>query len=187
VKDIVLFGMQGSGKGTQASLFVERHNFLLFEAGAELRKVMKEKSDLGKTVKSIVERGELVTNEIVMKIVEEFLNRTTNKTRILFDGIPRSIEQKETFDALLKKKERDIHGAFIDVDREICIERMKGRGRSDDTQEVIERRLKNYELETLPVILKYKEEGKMISVNGGQAVERVHQELLEKFDEIRTK
>ena len=178
MKDLVLFGMQGSGKGTQGSILIEKYGLSLFETGAELRKVTKEETELGRIVRSIVERGDLVTNEIVMQIVEEFLDRAGSQARILFDGIPRSMEQKRTFDALLKKKEREIQGIFIDVPREVCVERMKSRGRSDDTEEVMERRLKNYETETLPVIEAYKEEGRMISVNGFQEVEKVQEELL---------
>lgn len=171
--DLILFGIQGSGKGTQAKILAEKYGFSIFETGAELRKIRAEDSELGHTVREIIDRGDLVTNSIVMEIVENFLKNISAETRVLFDGLPRSFEQKETFDALLKTKNREAQGIFLTVPRDEAIARMLERGRADDTQEVIERRLQNYETETLPVIEAYEQEGKMTRVNGFQPIEAV--------------
>ncbi|MEI7511221.1 MAG: nucleoside monophosphate kinase [Candidatus Peregrinibacteria bacterium] len=175
--DIVFFGMQGAGKGTQGKILAEKKGLTIFETGAELRSIMAEPSNLGQKVKGMVEKGELVTNEIVMEIVEHFLNAHEGD-RILFDGIPRSIIQKETFDALLQRKGRSVFGIFLTIPREEAISRMLLRGRADDTPEIMERRLKNYDTETLPVIEKYESEGKMVRVEGIGSIEEIHEGIL---------
>ncbi len=176
--DIVFFGMQGSGKGTQGQILAEKKALTTFETGAELRKIMTESSELGQKVKGMVEKGELVTNAIVMEIVENFLQNHEGE-RILFDGIPRSMMQKETFDALLHSKGRDVFGVFLTIPREEAIARMLLRGRADDTPEIMERRLKNYDTETLPVIEKYEAEGKMVRVEGMGSIDDIHEEIME--------
>lgn len=181
-KDIVLFGIQGSGKGTQAQILAKKWNLKIFETGGELRKIMKEESMLGNKVNEIVSRGDLVPNEIVMEIVEHFLEGISEADRVLFDGLPRSMPQKETFDALLEKKGRDTQGICLDVPRDEVVQRMKERGRADDTDEVIEKRIQNYENETVPVIEKYEAEGKMIRINGFQSIEAVTAEIIGKLE-----
>lgn len=178
MNDIILFGIQGSGKGTQARILAEKWNLKIFETGAELRKITKENSNLGNTVREIISRGDLVPNEIVMEIIAHFLDNISKEERVLFDGLPRSMPQKETFDTLLKQKGRQTIGVFLDVPKDIVIERMKEREREDDTDEVIARRISNYENETLPVIKKYEEEGKMLHINGNQNIEKVHADIV---------
>ncbi len=163
--DVIIFGIQGAGKGTQGAFLIEEKGLTLFETGGELRKIRAEDSELGRTVKGIMDRGDLVTNEIVMDIIANFLENNAGK-RILFDGIPRSLEQKETFDALLKKYGRTVEGVFLTIPRDEAITRMLERGRADDTLEVIERRLGNYENETLPVIREYQDAGVVTEING---------------------
>jgi adenylate kinase len=77
MNDLILVGIQGSGKGTQARILAEKFGYQIFETGGELRVMAKEESELGKKVKEITERGDLVPNEIVMEIVENFLNKTS--------------------------------------------------------------------------------------------------------------
>jgi len=177
MNDLILFGMQGGGKGTQAAMLSEKYGYQIFETGGELRKIMKEENELGKEVKAIISRGDLVPNEIVMAIISHFLEGITPETPVLFDGIPRSMLQKETFDALLVEKGRKTQGIFISINREEAIARMMERGRADDNEEAINRRLENYEQETLPVIEQYEEEGMMDRVNGLQSIEGVFQDI----------
>jgi adenylate kinase len=177
MKDIIIFGIQGSGKGTQAQIIAEKKRMQIFETGAELRKIKKEDSELGKTVREIIDRGDLVPNEIVKDIVSHFIDGISAEEPVLFDGIPRSIPQKKTLDALLEKKGRTPVGLFLDVPKDEVVKRMKERGREDDTDEVIERRIGNYETETLPVILEYESEGNLIRVNGFQEIDEVTREI----------
>ncbi|OGJ47981.1 hypothetical protein A2344_04345 [Candidatus Peregrinibacteria bacterium RIFOXYB12_FULL_41_12] len=202
--DIVLFGMQGSGKGTQGKIFAERHGIQVFETGAELRKLASADSELGKKIKSIIEAGHLVSNEIVMEIIENFAKTIKLGTNVLFDGIPRKMEQAETFDALMKKLGRDFIGVLIEISEETAMKRLTTRRicgkckevypaqytknecekcgselvtRKDDNAEAINTRLKAFQQETMPVIKKYQSENKMISVNGDQSIQDVDRDL----------
>jgi len=172
VKDILIFGMQGAGKGTQGEILAKKLDLVIFETGGALRKIREEDSEVGKTVKNIMDKGDLVTNEIVMNIIEDFLEKNEGK-RILFDGIPRMMEQKITFDALLKKHGRTLEGIFLTLDEPEAISRMLERGRKDDTEEVIRRRLDNYNTETLPVIQEYISEGIITEINGKGEIEEI--------------
>lgn len=178
MKDVILFGMQGSGKGTQAAILAEKYGYQIFETGAELRKIMKEEGELGDTVRAIIERGDLVPNDIVMDIVSHFLDQVAPGEQVLFDGLPRSMPQKETFDALLSQHGRSFVGVFISLKREEAITRMLSRGRADDTKEVIERRLENFDAETRPVIDAYIAEGVMQEVNGMQSIDEVQADIV---------
>ncbi len=202
--DLVLFGMQGSGKGTQGKLIAERHNLKTFETGAELRKLAQEDSPLGKKVKSIIETGRLVENEVVMEIIENFMKSIEKDDFVLFDGLPRKMEQAETFDALMKKLGRVFTGVLIEISEEVAMKRLTTRRicekckevfpathkentctkcggglitRNDDNVEAITVRLQAYRNETLPVIQKYEREGKMIKINGEQTIENVDKDF----------
>ncbi len=165
INDILIFGMQGAGKGTQGEILAKKFDLVIFETGGALRKIREENSELGKTVKNIMDKGDLVTNEIVMNIIEDFLEKNEGK-RILFDGIPRMMEQKITFDTLLEKHGRTLQGIFLTLDEPEAISRMLERGRKDDTEEVIRRRLDNYNTETLPVIQAYIKAGIITEIEG---------------------
>lgn len=174
--DIILFGIQGSGKGTQARLLAEKYNYKIFETGQELRNIIKGGSELGKKVNDFISKGNLVTNEIVMEIVENFLEKN-KEDKIIFDGIPRSLLQKKTMDDLLKRNNRDCKIIFLEVPKNEVLERMQERGREDDTEEIIKRRIENYENETIPVIEQYKGEKEVFSIDGFKSIDKVFKNL----------
>ncbi len=173
MKNLIVFGMQGAGKGTQARLIAEKFGYRIFETGAELRNLIKQDSKLAKKVRDIIQRGDLVPNEIVMEMVEDFVQESPEASPLLFDGLPRSMEQKETFDAILKRYNLSIFGVFIDITKEEAIKRLLLRKRSDDTKKAIAQRIKNYTKETLPVIEAYEEEGVLMRTDGLPSVEEV--------------
>lgn len=200
--DIVLFGIQGSGKGTLGKFLAEQYGLEVFETGSELRKLSSENSALGQKVKSIVEAGHLVPNEVVMDIIENFMAQLPAGKNVLFDGIPRKMEQAQTFEALMEKLGRNFMGLFLEISEELAMKRLTTRRickvcktvypavytqptcekcggelgtRSDDNPESIKTRLQAYFDETLPVIEHYKKEGKMITVNGEPSIEEVNQ------------
>lgn len=125
--DLILFGMQGAGKGTQGKILAERYGLEIFETGNELRKLAKEDSELGKKVKSIIEAGHLVSNTVVMEIVENFVNNLSAGKNILFDGIPRKTEQAESLNGLLDKHNREYIAVIIDISRETALKRLTTR------------------------------------------------------------
>ncbi|MGL5831439.1 MAG: adenylate kinase family protein [Candidatus Altimarinota bacterium] len=184
--DLFLCGIQGSGKGTQAKVLSEKYNFKIFEAGDELRKLAKQDSELGKKIKNVIEEGHLVSNEIIMEIVENFITHTPTDQQILFDGIPRKLVQKETFDALIEKLGRKIMGLQIIMPEEKTINRLIKRaqeqGRADDTIDVIRNRLAHFYEETVPVLEEYQEEGRLLQVNGDQSIEKVSEDIFKILD-----
>lgn len=207
--DLVLFGIQGSGKGTQARVIADRFGLHMFEAGAELRRLAKEKSPLGKKVKTIIEAGHLVPNEIIIEIIENFIRRIPDEKNVLFDGIPRNREQKEKFDALMRKFNRKPKGIVITISKKEALKRLIARRmcklcnqiypamyekdtckkckekliiRKDDNEKSIKNRLNAYENETLPVIEMYKKERNLIDINGEQPIEAVTRDIMEALE-----
>lgn len=210
--NLVLFGRQGSGKGTQGKYCAERYRLIPFVTGDELRKLSNEKSELGQKIKSIVEAGHLVPNEVVMEIIEHFMHELPEGKRVLFDGIPRQMQQAETFDALMKKLKREFMGVLFEISEEVAIQRLTQRRmcegcktiypanydkseceacggklivRSDDSNmESIRNRLNVYQNETIPVIERYKKTQKMMEINGERAIEDVNEEMFKKLDPL---
>jgi len=182
--DLILFGIQGSGKGTQAKKIAEKYHMEIFETGAELRKLSQEESELGLKVKSIIESGHLVPNDVVMEIVENFLNHLESSNGVIFDGIPRQIHQAETLNSLLKHHNRDYKALYIELSEESAFKRLLGRQRNDDTPEVIERRISIFKTETIPAIDLYREE--MIKVDGEPSIEEVTEVIFKELDKLNS-
>ncbi len=204
--DLVLFGIQGSGKGTQSKIIAEKCDLVIFEAGGELRKIAAEESELGKKVKGIIESGKLVPTEVVMEIVANFLHHLPAGKSALFDGIPRSDDQQKQFDELMKKEGRTFMGLSIDLTEEEAMKRLTTRRictkckevypafyekpncekcggelitRSDDTPDAIKIRLSTFTEKTLPVIRDYEARGMMLKVNGRETIENVTKEIID--------
>ncbi len=204
--DLILFGMQGSGKGTQSKFISGRYDLAVFETGAELRRLANEDSELGQKVKNIIESGQLVSTNIVMEIIEDFLHKLPHGQYALFDGIPRSEEQQIEFDKLLEKEDRDFMGLNIKISEEEALKRLTTRRlcekckatypafydkdtceacdgnlitRRDDTPDAIRTRIDTFLDKTVPVINNYEKRDQMITVNGEQSIEDVTQDSLE--------
>lgn len=206
--DYVLFGMQGSGKGTQSKTLAQSKNLAIFETGAELRKMAASDTELGRKVKEIMEAGNLVSTEVVMDIIRAFINSLEEGQSALFDGIPRSQDQQEQFDALMEEEGREFTGILIEISEEEALKRLTTRRicqgcksaypafydkeaceacggelvtRKDDTPDAIRTRLDTYANKTVPVIEDYKSRDKMVSVNGEQSIEAVTEEMFNKI------
>jgi adenylate kinase len=180
--DLVLFGIQGSGKGTQAKRLVADFGFDLFEAGGELRKIAASGSELGKIVKSFIDVGKLVPHEIIMQVVKEAILARPKTQQILFDGSPRDGDQMRDFNQVMKEVGREFTCIEIKLSAEEGVQRILGRakieGRKDDTDEaIIRRRMATFTEKTLPVIEQYKKQGKLTEVDGKGTVEDVYQEM----------
>lgn len=180
--DLVLFGIQGSGKGTQAKKIAEDFGYDIFEAGGELRAIAASDSELGKTVRSYIDVGKLVPHEIIMQVVQEAIARRPKDQQILFDGVPRDEDQKRDFDAIEAREGREFRCAHILLDEEDAIERILKRagdqGRRDDADEsVIRKRMATFHEKTEPVIRQYKAEGRVVEVEGGGTVDVIYKRL----------
>lgn len=180
--DLVLFGIQGSGKGTQAKKLAQDFGYSIFETGAELRKIAASGTELGNTIKSYIDQGHLAPLTIVMQVVKEAILARPKTQKILFDGIPRDLDQREEFNAIMLELGRDFRCVQLTLDDDTAFRRIKGRalaeGRADDADDdAIRRRMQIFKERTTPVIEAYRKEGNMIDVDGGRSVEEVYEEL----------
>ncbi len=180
--DLLLFGIQGSGKGTQAKRLAQEFGFDVFEAGGELRKIAASGSELGTTVRSYIDAGNLVPHEIIMKVVKEAIAQRPASTRILFDGIPRDALQQRDFDTIMQEAGRDFRAVQLLLDPAEGVRRILGRakaeGRADDANTaIVEKRMRTFQEKTLPVIFAYKERGLVTEIDGARGMEEVYEDL----------
>ncbi len=187
MKNIVIFGAPGAGKGTQSDFIVEKYNLTHISTGDLLRKEIADKTPLGLRIKSIMDAGQLVSDDIVVEMIDNAIARDTKG--ILFDGFPRTVAQAETLDRLLAKHGRTLTCMVrLDVPREELIRRMLERakvsGRSDDNEETIKNRLVEYENKTLPVASYYEKQGKAVAINGLGDIQRISQDIASAIDAL---
>ena len=187
MKNIVIFGAPGAGKGTQSDFIVERYNLTHISTGDLLRAEIAQQTELGKRIKSIMDAGQLVSDDIVVEMMDKAIAHDTNG--ILFDGFPRNVAQAETLDRLLSKHGRSITCMIrLDVPREELVHRMLERakvsGRSDDNEETIKNRLVEYENKTLPVADYYEKQGKQIKINGLGDIARISKDITDAIDRL---
>lgn len=190
----IFYGIVGSGKGTQVELlrkYLQESNIsddiLFISTGEEFRKILKEESFTSQTIKNLVNNGILVPDFFTTSLVVNYISKNIKENSTLItDGYPRTIEQSETFDKLMKFYGRtDIKIIYIELDKEEAIKRMKLRARTDDTDEAISNRFDEYEKNVIPSMnyFKDKEGYTIIKVNGKQSIEEVNQEVISKIKE----
>jgi len=180
---IVLLGAPGSGKGTQAALLVEQLKLPHISTGALLRSAVEAGTELGLKAKIVMDRGEFVSDDIMLKLIEERLSQDDAIPGFILDGYPRNIAQAEELDGLLTRLERPLDEALqIDVDIEKVIERIALRaseeGRSDDSEEVARKRMQVYAQQTAPVVDYYADKGVLSRVLGMGSVEDVFSRIM---------
>jgi adenylate kinase len=180
--NLILFGPPASGKGTQAKRLVAERGMVQLSTGDMLRAARSSGSALGKQVAGIMDRGELVSDQIVIALIEEALPAAEAAGGAIFDGFPRTVAQAEALDDMLAKR-----GARIDrvlrlkVDDEALIARMATRfaeeGRADDNPESFKVRLATYNAQTAPLLPHYLAQGKLVELNGMGPIEDVAREI----------
>lgn len=180
--DLVLFGIQGSGKGTQAKKLAEEFGYSIFETGAELRKIAASGTELGNVIKSYIDAGHLAPLDIVMEVVKQAILERPKNQPILFDGIPRDLEQRKSFDTIMREVGRTFRCIQLTLDDKTAFDRIHGRalqeGRTDDAnEEAIRRRMNIFKERTLPVIEAYRAEGNMTDIGGSRSIDEVYADL----------
>ena len=185
--DLVFFGIQGSGKGTQAKRLAEEFNYYIFEAGGELRSMAASGTELGNTVKAYIDEGHLVPFEIIMEVVKEAIAAQPADQKIIFDGIPRDEDQMKAFDDIMSEARREFRCVNIAIIKEEAFNRILDRaekeGRADDAdEEKIRRRMGLFLGKTMPVINSYTNQGKMIEVDGAGSIDEVYEALKEALE-----
>ena len=184
---IVLLGPPGSGKGTQAALLKERLKVPHISTGDLLRAAVKAGTPLGLKAKAAMDAGELVSDELVLGLIEERLGQPDIASSYILDGFPRNLVQAEALDELLSRLGQPVDKALeLTVDEEQIVQRLARRaaeeGRSDDTEEVVRNRLSVYHQQTAPVTGYYAERGLLAEVNGIGSIETINQRLVDALD-----
>lgn len=188
--NIVLFGKPGAGKGTQAEFLKEKYNLTHLSTGDIFRFNMKNDTDLGKLAKSYINEGELVPDEVTIKMLEDEVSKNPDSKGFLFDGFPRTIAQADALDAFLQTKGWNITGTVaLEADDDILVarllERGKTSGRADDQdEEKIRNRYQEYNEKTAPLIGYYQKQNKFHSVNGIGSIQEITERLSAVIDNL---
>jgi adenylate kinase len=181
--NLILFGPPGSGKGTQSEKIVEKFGLIHLSTGNLLRQEIAEKTPLGMEAKNIMDKGQLVPDEVVVGMIDSCLEKHADAQGFLFDGFPRTIAQAEALDKLLDLKKTSITKVIaLNVTEDELVKRLVKRGetsgRSDDTDEaIIRKRFSVYRSETEPVAEHYKALGRFEKIEGEGSVDDIFARL----------
>ena len=183
---LILLGPPGAGKGTQAQRLVDKHGIVQLSTGDMLRAAATAGTPVGKRAKAIMDRGDLVPDDVMIEIIAERLDRGDTTKGFILDGFPRTVDQAEALDRLLEDRGLRIDRIIeIVVDHNILRDRIAGRARetrgtrADDTAETVTKRLDVYREQTAPVADYYRKKGVLKAVDGMGSVE----EVAERIDE----
>ncbi|MEP6344120.1 MAG: adenylate kinase [Maricaulaceae bacterium] len=176
--NLIIFGPPAAGKGTQAKKLVEERGLIQLSTGDMLRAARKSGTELGKRVAGIMDRGDLVSDEIVVALIEEQLDLNKGAAGFIFDGFPRTVPQAESLDSALTARNMKVDRVVrLRVDDAALLERVSKRfeeqGRKDDNPESFKIRLSNYNNQTAPLLPYYTEQGKLSEVEGMATIETV--------------
>ena len=182
--NLILFGPPGAGKGTQAEFLINKYNIVQISTGDMLREEVKLGTELGKAAKSIMDTGDLVSDEIIISMIEKRIIKPDCKNGFIFDGFPRTLKQAIDLDNILNKLSIHIDKVIeINVNESILLKRIMKRAseskktRDDDNSEILKNRIVVYKKDTLPVLEYYKNLNKLYSVDGMQNVEGVSKDI----------
>lgn len=178
MQNIVLFGPPGAGKGTQSENIIKKYQLVHLSTGDMLRNEMKNQTELGLKAKTLIDQGLLVPDEVVIGMIKNQINQNLSAKGFIFDGFPRTVAQAEALDKMLSELNLTIHSMIalevpFEVLKQRLLQRAKELNRTDDTEEVIEKRIQEYNSKTLPVAEYYKNQNKFHSVQGVGSVEEV--------------
>lgn len=188
MKNFVLFGKPGSGKGTQAEHLSEKYKLYHISTGDLFRKNISQNTNLGLLAQSYMDKGELVPDEVTIKMLENEIKENPQSKGFLFDGFPRTIAQAESLDKFLKSINMQINATIaLDVDEEELISRIIDRGktsnRSDDQDiEKIQNRFNEYNMKTSTLSKYYKDQKKFFEVDGSGTVDEITKRLFDLID-----
>lgn len=177
--NIVLFGKPGAGKGTQAEFLKEKYNLTHLSTGDIFRYNIKNETELGQLAKTYMDKGDLVPDEVTIKMLQSEVDNNPKSAGFLFDGFPRTIAQAKALDAFLKTKKQSITATVaLDADDEVLVKRLLERGKTsgrpdDQDEEKIRNRYEEYNQKTAPLTDYYKAQDKFYAVDGIGTIEEV--------------
>ena len=181
---LILLGPPGAGKGTQATRLVEQHGIVQLSTGDMLRAAVKAGTEVGLKAKDVMDRGDLVSDEIIVSIISDRIDEADCANGFILDGFPRTIAQAEALEKLLQDKDLKLNAVIeLEVDDQILVERIENRiretggARSDDNVETLKKRLAVYHEQTAPLVTFYKGRNMLQSVNGMAPIEEVSRQI----------
>ena len=188
--NIVIFGPPGAGKGTQSKFIVEKFNLFQISTGELLRNEIKNNTDLGQEINSIISEGSLVSDEIVGNLIEKYISSNKYKDKIIFDSYPRNLAQATNLNQLLKKYDQKINLALkLSVSLKTIKSRIAKRKheekRVDDNELVAIKRYQSYETNIKPVVDFYKKSNLLKVVNGEASITEISKEISGLIDAIK--
>ncbi|OHA63122.1 MAG: hypothetical protein A3E07_03170 [Candidatus Wildermuthbacteria bacterium RIFCSPHIGHO2_12_FULL_45_9] len=184
-KILVFLGKSGSGKGTQVELLAQKYNLRIISSGNLLRERKKQDDFVGRRISEIIDKGGLVATPIIFHLwlhELERLREDENASGIIFEGSPRKLYEAYMLNETMEfyQLAGNTMALHLDISDQESLKRLLARGRNDDEEQAIRKRLGWYQKEVMPVIDFYQAEGKLIHIQGEQAIENVHKEILEK-------
>jgi adenylate kinase len=187
--NILLLGPQGSGKGTQAKLISAHYGIPHVATGDMLREAIAEGTELGRRVEPILERGDLVPDDLMISLIRERLSRGDTADGFVLDGFPRTMNQAEALDAMLREIGRELTVVFeLMLSDDECVARLLRRaqleGRTDDTPETVRRRLEIYHKETEPLVEHYRATGNLVVIHAERSIPEVFSEIQAALDHL---
>ncbi len=188
--NIVIFGPPGAGKGTQSNLITKKFNLFQLSTGELLRKEIKDNSELGQQISSIINAGNLVSNEIVGNLIEKYISNDFYKNRLIFDGYPRNLIQAKNLENILKKFDQKIDivlklSVSLKTIKKRISERKNLEKREDDSEKIAVKRYETYENNIKPVIDFYKQSNLLKVVNGETSIAQISDEISELISGIK--
>lgn len=189
MKNLVIFGAPGSGKGTQSDLLVQKYGFDHISTGDVLRAEIKSGTELGNTAKQYIDNGQLIPDALMIDILAATYDALPKTQGVIFDGFPRTIPQADALKAMLAERGTGVHAMLeLSVPDEMLMERLINRGktsgRADDNEETIAKRLSVYHAQTAPLVEWYAQEGIHNPVQGYGSLEDINANLCVVIDAL---
>jgi adenylate kinase len=187
--NVLLLGPQGAGKGTQAKRISAEYGIPHIASGEILRAEMDAGTELGNRVKDVYDRGDLVSDDLMIELIRNRLERPDTDAGFVLDGFPRTTVQAEALDSMFNDIGRNFSVAFaLQIPDEVAFDRLRRRaeveGRADDTDEAIQRRLDNYHRETEPLIEYYRTRGNLVPIHGDRSENEVFGEIQRALEQV---
>lgn len=177
---LILIGGPGAGKGTQADKIKEKYAIPHISTGQMLRDEVAKDSELGMQVKAVMERGDLVADSTILRLIEERLKQPDCKAGFILDGFPRTLAQAQGLEPILQKRgDSTVKVLLLEVSDQEMMNRLLARKRADDTEDTIKHRIEKYHSETAEAIDYYAQNGNLIRINGEQSIDEVFGEIVE--------